>query len=210
MTKRDQIKDHIPPTAWKTELREHIEKRKLEDGDEYAASFVSTRQQQMRQEESYRMPTNVPLIQVGINPDGGHESVFVSPERVSMRAEIDRNFDLLSPTDMAALFNTYFVGRGCEPGYRMSLNRQRLLDDGFVMRFRRGYVLTSTGLSLIEEMLEFHTTVFRPIRYEETFLPMPDNIISASHRIRPLRIMERRVNVSEERRIPENIWKRVP
>lgn len=211
-----QVKKCIPPTLWKTELRVHIEKEKLENPDTYSNSFVSTRQQQMRQEEAHRIPTNVPLIQVEIKPDGGHESVFVSPEHVSMRAEIDPDCDLLSPTDMAALFNAYF--RFCvgdpealyDPGFEVSLKRHKLLALGLVAKVGRSHYPTDEGKEFIEKMLEFHTTVFRPIRYEETFLPLPDNRTRCSVQPRPLRLMERRVNVSEERRIPENIWKRVP
>lgn len=204
-----EIKDFIPPTAWKTELRKHIEESRLKNPDTHPSNFVSARQQQMRQEEIHRIPTNVPLIQVEIKPDGRHESVFVSPEHVSMRAEIDRECELLSPTDMSALFNMHFRSLDCDPGFEMYSRRHKLFELGLAEVSHRRCMLTADGEDFIEEMLEFHQTVFRPIRYEETFLPLPDNILQMTNEPRPLRLMERREKVSKARRIPENTWKKV-
>lgn len=204
-----EIRDYIPPTAWKTELRKHIEESRFKNPDTHPANFMSKKQAQMRKEEAHRMNTCVPLIQVEIKHNGRHESVFVSPEHVSMRAEVDRECELLSPTDMSALFNTYFRGLDCNPGFETHSRRHKLLELGLVEVSNRRCLITSDGEDFIEEMLEFHQTVFRPIRYEETFLPLPDNILQMTNEPRPLRLMERREKVSEARRIPENTWKKV-
>ena len=169
--KRINVEDLVPKTKYQRESNELYDICAQHYTYEEIQQFIGLVFSTVRT----RLTTGVVSIQVYIGPAGGNYGVFVPVSAVDPHADDVVNYtgDKFSLMDLSALFNAYFWDQGADPGFKVSIIRDNLMNKSLVewVEHSNTFQITTRGRQFVEKQLEFHATVYRPKKVIEMFYP---------------------------------------
>ena len=129
------------------------------------------------------------LIQVATSSVyGAGAGVFVPADIIDQSIDNIMMYtgDKFTLDDLSALFNLYFRDLGLDPGFYIDPDRDGLRLKMLAQCYdpRRPFRITDQGRAFVEELLEYHSTVFRPFRYEDMYYPVYSGIVAKGARER--------------------------
>lgn len=185
------IRDLIPSTAFQRLLydkrAQYVEKYPEKEDREEGWGFRTLKS--LVDDNIREIDQDVVLIQVATSyVKGAGAGIFV-PARIIDQSVRDIHLyvgDKFTLDDLSALFNLYLRDQGYTPGFYVDPDRDglRLKMLAVCVDPRREFQITDQGRAFVEEMLEFHSTVFRPARYEEMYYPVYSGITGKNSRTR--------------------------